>query len=176
MSELRRLTTNRSITAMIAADSIGPVGDRIANLFSFGRHVAAAQRRPSVNIPPDLYVGRQLAELERHDDGAGTVRLSVVLTGMMLPLFGFSTSPERCPDESTVWQRWHNGERTNMTRVQIEGGLPGDGPALLDRLTVWSWPSSGVCIETVVGFDLETGPHALVYDVDNGLALAGGAR
>lgn len=175
MPELGSRGHNRTITVMVAVDTFALVADRIERLFSFGRHVSVAQRRTKAHMPPDLHVGAQLRALERHDDGAGNARLSLVLSSSMLPVFEFSTNPDRCPTHADVWSRWDAGQRTNMTRIQIEGGLPGDSPSLRDGIIVWTWPSSGHCIETVIGFDLHTGPHAPASDADD-LVLAGGVR
>ncbi len=165
-----RIRTMRHVTAMVAVDTIDLLAERITNLLAHGRHITIARRYTYVDSPPDLYVGLTVdgePALRHHSRPLGAsfgVHLKPGIRG-----FGFSAYRDDARTEADAWKAYHAAEglsddpfrrRRDMTYVEINGGLPGDGPARDDQLTIRFWNEHGVCDEQVIGFDYDTGPAA----------------
>jgi hypothetical protein len=155
-----RIRRERTVTAMATPDTVGLLAERVTNLISHGRRIAIARRYRYVNDAPEVTVGLTPdgdPEVWQNDDGAGFyVRLK---PGIMAG-FGFAAYAMNDVCEADAWKRYRGDDkRRDMTRVDITGGMTGDGPARDDALTILHWNRDSVCTETVVAFDYETGRH-----------------
>lgn len=148
-----RILTNRHVLAMVAADTVHLLADRVERLFSHGRRVALAQRYPDHDTAPSLAAGLGLVELVRHDHGG----IGVYLTGAVTNRFGFHGHDH--PTEEKAWAVYRSADRrpADLMYVGLTGGLPGDGPAADDRIVVTRWNHDGIRNEVVVAFDPEVG-------------------
>jgi hypothetical protein len=153
-----RIRSQRHANAMVALDTVELVAERVVNLLSHGRRMTMTRRYTHTGHTPEVKPGLTLDGMPRlwqRDGGAGLgVHLKPGLGG-----FGFSAYAGEANTEAQEWKRFHADpdDRRNMTEVEIIGGLPGDGPARDDQLTIRYWNSNGVCDERVIAFDYETG-------------------
>lgn len=171
----QRVLTERNVHSMAALDTIDLIEQRVRNLLSHGRRITVACRPYTwTGGAPEVTAGLTVAEdvkAWRDGDGAG---FSVLLAtsgpsiGQRLGVAAYGSDGNTTQAEA--WKRYHAGKaessdwherRRDMTHVQIVGGLRGDGPARDDSLTIQSWNRDGVCSETVVAFDYDTGPGRL---------------
>ena len=153
----------RTVTAMVALDTVELLAERVCNLLAHGRRISMTDRYLHSDRPPALTVGLVLdaePRLLRHADGSAS--FGVQLAPGLTAGFGFAAHAfcggEYDGDAGTevrAWDRWHAGagRRYDLTKVDIVGGLAGDGPGRDDGLVIQRWNSEGVCREWVIGFD-----------------------
>lgn len=160
----RILHVRTGLSAMVALDTFDDLATRVENLLSHGRRIAMTRRYTYVNTAPELAAGLTLdgppRRWHQNDGGKG---LHVTLKPGIRAL-GFSAYPHDSATEAMVWARYHanKDDRRDMTRIDITGGLPGDGPARDDSLVIRWWNNSAVCTENVIAFDYgSVGPSVL---------------
>ncbi len=158
---VRHLRTARFISAVVALDTVELLAERVTNLLSHGRRISITHRHTHTDAAPELKVGMVLTgppELRHHTDGG--IGLTVRLRPGLMEGFGFAAYPGEWDTEAQARQqgrdRLEPDRWRNVTQVDIDGGLPGGGPARSDRLVIRRWNESGVCAEQVIGFDYET--------------------
>ncbi|MEV5819337.1 hypothetical protein AB0L22_09190 [Micromonospora haikouensis] len=151
-----RILTQRHVTCMAAVDTMPHIASRIRNLLTHGRRITVARRLTYMDRPPEVTVGLTVDEITDWRSGHGIgVHLKPGIHG-----FAVSAHPGDNDTEAGEWKRYHTADgsdpfqrRENMTRVDITGGLPGDGPAPNDLLVIRHWNSAGACDERVIAFD-----------------------
>ena len=153
MSRVDRIATDHYVQAAVAADTVGPLIERVTKLLSYGRRMALAERYTWVNDPPSLYAGLTVVKLDTWAGGIDA-RLTPGIVG-----FGFSLDSEGDTEED-AWKRYHAGKadsplfaerRRNVTIVEITGGVHGPGPG--DQIIIRPWNDDGVCHEHVIVFE-----------------------
>lgn len=166
-AQQNRLRTHRTVTEMVALDTINELAARVTQLLSHGRRVAMTcqstysdDTRGYLDVRAGLELACPVEIVERH----GVVNVSVRLGRGLLDGFGFSADPTNSPTAADVWRRYHQGQadRYSMTQIEINGGMAGDGPCTEDRLTVRRWTDNGRLEERTIVFDAGTGPCTLV--------------
>lgn len=188
---MSRIRTERHVTAMAALDTVELLAQRVTNLLSHDRRMAMTNRYAYVNDPPELTVGLLLEDMRLWSQ-ADAVGFTVRLRPGMLIGFGFvAYRHEGSGTEADAWKRYHACKadsasfferRRSMTRVEITGGLPGDGPARDDRIVIQAWNGDGVCDERVIAFDtnlratVETSDDMEQVYEEAAKALVGGFR
>ncbi|RKR92727.1 hypothetical protein BDK92_7205 [Micromonospora pisi] len=155
MSTDRILTQRDHLTAMVALDTIAPLTTRVRSFLAHGRRITLTKRYTYEDSPPEVTVGLALNAVDvwKQPDAAGfTVRLK---PGILVQFGMAAYASDGDVTEQAAWARYHadTDRRRNMTRVDITGGLPDDGPARDDRIAIRAWNQHGVCTETVVAFD-----------------------
>lgn len=156
-----RILTQRDLSCMVAVDTMPHITTRIRNLLSHGRRITATQRYTYVNDPPKVTAGLTVDDIQvwSNERGAG---VGVHLKPGALAGFGASAHAGENDTEKQEWKRYHTGyavsddhfkRRRDMTRIDLTGGLPGDGPARDDLIVIRHWTSDGVCDERVIAFD-----------------------
>ncbi len=156
-----RILHQRHLHAMVALDTIDHITERIRNLLAHNRRITLTDRYTYINNPPTVTAGLTVDSIDPWAGSSGkgvTVRLKPgLLTG-----FGVAAYTHENATEKQEWKRFHAGKATSerrderrrdMTEVEINGGLPGDGPARDDQLVIRRWNRDGVCQETVIVFD-----------------------
>lgn len=158
-----RIRNQRHVTAMVALDNVDALADRVVNLLGHGRRMTLARRYTYVDSAPEVTAGLTVDGEPRRWSGNGQ-GLEVRLAPGLLSGFGFAAYPGEADTEAEVWRRFHAAEsmsddpfkrRRDMTYVEVNGGLPGDGPGRDDSLVIRAWNGDGVCSETVVAFDTD---------------------
>jgi len=156
-----RILTQRDLSCMVAVDNIDHIGQRIRNLLSHNRRITVTERYTYVNDPPKVTVGLTVDDIRvwSNERGGG---IGVHLKPGLLAGFGVSAHAGENDTEAAEWKRFHAAEavsgdwvkrRRDMTRIDITGGLDGDGPARDDLIVIRHWNRDGVCDERVVAFD-----------------------
>lgn len=154
-----RILTERHVTTMAALDTMPHIAARIRNLLSHGRRITITRRYTHLDGPPEVTAGLTVDEVCDWRGGNG---IGVHLKPGLTAGFSVSAHPGENDTEAGEWKRYHAAEsvsddwfkrRRDMTRLDITGGLPGDGPARDDLLVIRAWNRDGVCDERVVAFD-----------------------
>ncbi|QKW15421.1 hypothetical protein [Verrucosispora sp. NA02020] len=158
----------RDVTCMAALDTMPHLVARVRNLLGHGRRMTVTQRYTYVDQPPEVTTGLTLDTEARSGGIHESIRDDSHHLGVNLRpglMSGFSLSAYASDGnrtEAEAWKRYHAAEsisgdplkrRRHMTRIDITGGLPGDGPARDDKLIISAWNDDGVCDERVVVFD-----------------------
>ncbi len=160
-----RFRRQRDARGMATPDTIEDIIARVQALLSHDRRMTVVRRITWQNdTAPEVFPGLTLANDDRavntwkNDTDAG---ISVLLEPG-IHSFGLSTSSAWDATEEAAWARYHREKADgrykgpeNFTEVIFRGGLPNDGPARDDQLTINAWNSNGVCIQTVIGFDYD---------------------
>lgn len=180
MASPDRVLRQRDLHAMVALDTIDMIAERVTNLLSHGRRMTTVRRCTYVGSPPTVTAGLTLDGEPKTWKGTGGVGFGVQLKPGIMSGFGFSCyGSDGNATEKEAWARFHAAEsisddpfkrRRDMTEVQINGGLPGDGPARDDQLVIRHWDGDGVCEEVVVAFDYDTRSGRESAEVDAKLA------
>ncbi len=160
-----RFLSQRDARGMAAPDTIDHIVTRVQALLSHGRRMTLVRRITWQNdTAPEVYAGLTVAKLDKpinvwkNDTDAGvSVQLEPGLHS-----FGIATGSAWDTTEKAAWARYHREKADErykgperFTEVIFRGGLPNDGPARDDQLTINAWNSAGVCVQTVVGFDYD---------------------
>lgn len=168
-----RINKQRTLVAMVAMDTVDLLAERVRNLLAAGRRMTLVSRLTYMDEltymhePPKVTPGFTLGEVKYWHRAGSSAGVVVQLQPGANQTFGFFAHAGESDTEADVRQRYHATKDTHMglrdlTEVRITGGLPGDGPARDDQIVIRQWNSAGVCIETVVAFDYDTGPAAEV--------------
>lgn len=156
-----RILTQRELSCMAAVDTMPHITTRIRNLLAHGRRITVTRRYTYVNDPPEVTAGLTMDEIRTwaNERGAG---IGVYLKPGLLAGFGVSAHAGENDTEQREWKRYHVAEATSddhfkrrrdMTRIDVTGGLPGNGPARDDQIVIRHWNRDGVCDERVIAFD-----------------------
>lgn len=168
MVDTARILKERDVTAMVALDTIGALTTRVLNLLSHGRRMTMCRRFTYLDNPPEVTAGLTVHGTPRPWSNDNSTGFEVRLQPGLLTSFGFVAYKQTAATEATAWQRYHDAEgmsdawhkrRRDMTQVHITGGQPDTGPARDDQLVIRAWNGEGVCTETVIAFDYDTGRH-----------------
>ncbi len=158
-----RLATNPRVSALVAVDTFDVLTERVRVLLGFQRRITLVSRWVDSEDTPTIHVGlctTQPIEVRRTHGGL----VATVYLGPGLGCtFGFSTV-HHTETEAQAWETFHAaaGFRGGLTQVAMSGGLPGNGPALTDRVVIRRWNTDNRCFETVVAFDPGTGVNGVV--------------
>ncbi len=163
--DVGRFLNQRDVRGMAAPDTIDAIIARVQALLSHGRRMTLVRRYTfQDDTAPTVVAGLTVAVMDRPvnvwknatDAGIG-VQLDPGINS-----FGISTAGAWDATEEAAWARYHREKADprykgpeNFTEVIFRGGLPNDGPARDDQLTINAWNSNGVCIQTVVAFDYD---------------------
>ncbi|MER7166765.1 hypothetical protein ABT336_11975 [Micromonospora sp. NPDC000207] len=162
-----RILAMRNVTCMAALDTMPHIAARIRNLLSHGRRITLTQRYTYLDRPPEVTAGLTLDPDARSGGIHESIRddhhhLGVTLRPGLMSGFGIAAyASDRNAVESEVWKRYHAAKDATdrwlkprrMTRVDITGGLSGDGPARDDKLVIRAFNDDAVCDEKVIAFD-----------------------
>lgn len=168
--DVSRFLNQRDVRGMAAPDTIDAIIARVQALLSHGRRMTVVRRITWQNdTAPEVFPGLILANDDRAVNAwrNGTDAGIGVLLEPGVRSFGLLTSSAWDATEETAWARYHREKADdrykgpeNFTEVIFRGGLPNDGPARGDQLTINAWNGNGVCVQTVIGFDHDGGmPH-----------------
>lgn len=161
-----RFLKSRDTRGMAAPDTIDAIIYRVQALLSHERRMTLMQRYTHQDAAPTVVAGLTVARMDKpintwkNDTDAGiSVQLDPGINS-----FGISTAAAWDATEKAAWARYHraNADKRykgpeNFTEVIFRGGLPGDGPARDDQLTINAWNSAGVCMQTTIAFDYDGG-------------------
>lgn len=144
-----RILRDHTVNCMAGTDTIQHIAQRVRNLLAEGRRITLVERYTHLDTTPDVTAGLTLEEIRPGQQGGIGVDLKPGVRG-------FGIHAQLGETEAEGWARYHRGDRANLTRVAIIGGLPDSGPSGDDRLIIRHWRSDVVCRETVVAFDHAT--------------------
>ena len=157
-----RILRQRDVHAMVALDTVEALAERVKNLLAHSRRITTARRYATyTQQPPEVLTGQTVDDIHVWNKN-GNAGISVRLKPGVMAGFGFAAYHYENPTEAGEWKRYHATENTSddffqrrrdMTNVEIQGGLPGDGPARDDKLVIRHWNKDGVCDEIVAAFD-----------------------
>jgi len=156
-----RLTRERHITAACALDTIPLLAQRVTSMLWWGRRISVAHHwigpDSRIEIAAGLTVNTEMGDravrATADDAHAGfAVHLAPGIRG-----FGFAAyASDGNTTEREVWKRYHAGDRHNITIIEMDGGMLGDGgPGRDDHVSIQYWNEHRVGQEWVVGFDTD---------------------
>jgi hypothetical protein len=174
-----RITSQRHVRAACAVDAVPLLAHRVAAMLWWGRRITVAHRwldsdsriELKVGLSVDKQMGDRAVRLTTAADHAGFA----VHLAPGIEAFGFSAyASDDNASEAQAWKRYHDGGRRNITIVELDGGMLGDGgPGRNDHLSFRYWNEHRVGREIVVGFDTE-GYSQVWQERENAGYAAGG--
>lgn len=171
-----RILTDYYVRVAVALDTIDLLAERVLNLLASGRRITLVRRYVSHDGTPDVFAGlveEAPSRLRRRGDPEGAwfgVQLKPGLRG-----FGFfAYAHDGNATEAEVWARYRAGNdesdpfarRSNITLLEIDGGMAESGPGRNDRLVIQHWNEHGVCEEIIVAFDATDRLTAAVRELE----------
>ncbi len=155
-----RVLTCRRLTAFAGTDHAVALAERVARLVGHGRRMTTVEFHRYADGstgPLQVTAGLTLARNVSVYDHGRSAGFSCAFAGAgLLDGFGFAAVAGANGTAREESGRFHRGDRDHVTKIVVVGGLPNDGPAHDDALTIQWWTGDGNaarCRELTVAFD-----------------------